>query len=321
MTETVIAFLWPEADFRAAGVPAPDGAAMRFAFAGDRAAVEAACEGAACIVIPSGAGRIDGALLALAPALRLVQLTGSGFDNIDRVACHERGVPVAHVPAVNAPAVAQLVVQLALRLKRPLTFLGAGGEAEWARARQANLGGEELDGRIGVIGFGTIGRFVARNFVGLGLEVVRAAHRGQHDPAIPALALEQLIETSALIVLALPATPATRHLIDGAKLALMAPGTVLINVGRGSVVDEAAVAAALASGRLGGAAFDVFAIQPLSPGHPYLRLAPAARARLLLTPHIGAQTRQTKARTFVIALDNVHRVLTGAPPLNQIPPP
>ena len=319
--EAVIAFLWPEDEFRATGLARPAGYAMRFGHSGDRAAAEAACAGADYIVYASGFGRVDKALLDLAPAARLVQLTGAGKDNVDRAECARRGIPVANMPGLNAPSVAQFVVQLAFRLARPLPTLAEGGAEAWAAARRANRGGHELGGRVGVIGYGNIGRHVARLFAGLGLEVARAARAGQDDPGVPALALDELLANSDIIAVCLPSTPDTQGLIDARRVGLIKPGAILINTGRGGIVDEAAVADALRDGRLAGIGFDVFATEPAPTGHPFFALPDAIRARVILTPHIAGQTLQSKTRNFQIALDNVARVARGEAPLHQIPSP
>jgi (S)-sulfolactate dehydrogenase len=319
MSDRVIAFLWPEADFRATGLEVPAGFTIRFGRAAVRAEAEAACDDADYIVTASGMGMIDAALLGLAPRARLVQLTGAGYDNVDHAECARRGIPVCHVPGLNAPSVAQLVVQLALRLKRPLRLLESGGEEEWLAARAVNVMGEEVSGRAGVVGYGNVGRHIARLFLGLGLEVVRAERAGQDDPAVRALPLDELLASSGIVAVALPASADTRGLIDAARIARIRPGAVLIHVGRGGVVDDRAVARALAEGRLAGAAFDVFESEPLPVDHPFLALPEQARARLLLTPHIGGQTLQSKARNFGIALNNVRRIERGEEPIYRTP--
>ncbi len=317
----MIAFLWPEEEFRATGLTAPDGWRMRFGASADRPATEAACAGADYIICASGFGMVDKALLDLAPKLRLVQLTGAGTDNVDHRACAWRGIPVANVPGLNAPSVAQLVIQLAFRLARPLPVLEEGGGEAWLAGRRANIGGRELQGRVGVIGYGNIGRQVARLFAGLGLEVVRAARAGQDDPDVPALALDHLLASADIIAVTLPATAETEGLIDARRIGLIKPGAILINTGRGGIVDETAAAAALAEGRLSGIGFDVFTEEPVPPDHPFLALPEALRGRVVLTPHIGGQTLDSKTRNFRVALDNVGKVARGEAPVYQIPPP
>ena len=320
MTDQTIAFLWPEADFRSSGVAVPDGFAMRFGRGAIRAEAIATSRGADYICIGSGFGAADKALLDLAPTLRLVQLTGAGYNNVDHPECARRGIPACYCPGLNAPSVAQTVVQLALRLIRPLPLLQTGGEAEWLAARKAHAAtAHELGGRVGVVGYGHIGKHVAKLFQGLGLEVVRSERAGQDDAAVPALPLDELLATSDIISVSLPANDDTSGLIDARRIALIKPGAILIHIGRGEVVDDAAVAAALEDGRLGGAAFDVFEAEPLDETHPFMSLSETARARLLMTPHIGGQTQESKSRNFQVAIDNVVRVSRGEEPNYRAP--
>lgn len=322
MPEPLIAFLWPEVDFRATGLAVPDGFAIRFGRATVRAEVEAGATGADYILIGSGFGFVDKALLDLAPRVRLVQLTGAGYDNVDHAECARRGIPVCHVPGLNAPSVAQLAVQLAFRLTRPLTMIEAGGETEWLAARKAHADkAHELSGRVGVIGYGHIGKQIARMFRGLGLEVVRAEHARQHDPEIPGVPLDELLATSDIVTVSLPARRDTHHVLDRERVGRMKPGAMLIHVGRGGVVDDDAVAEALETGRLGAAGFDVFESEPLPPDHPFLNLSESARSRLLVTPHVGGQTFESKRRNFEVALSNVVRVSRGEEPINRAPGP
>lgn len=320
MTDQTIAFLWPEADFRTSGVVLPDGFAIRFGRGTVRDEALATSAGADYICIGSGFGTADKELLDGAPNLRLVQLTGAGYDNVDHPECARRGIPVCHCPGLNAPSVAQTVVQLALRLIRPLPLLQVGGEAEWLAARKAHAAtAHEFAGRVGVVGYGHIGKHVAKLFGGLGLEVVRAERAGQEDDAVPALPLDDVLATSDIVSVSLPARDDTRGLIDARRIALIKPGAILIHVGRGGVIDDTAAAAALEDGRLGGAAFDVFDSEPLPETHPFLTLSEPARARLLMTPHIGGQTLESKTRNFQVAIDNVVRVSRGEEPIYRAP--
>ncbi len=321
MPRPLIAFLWPEAEFRATGLAVPEGFVMRFGHASVRAEVEKAAAGADYILIGSGFGLVDKALLNLAPKVRLVQLTGAGYDNVDHEECARRRIPVCHVPGLNALSVAQLVVQLVFRLNRPLTLLETGGEAEWLAARRKHAAtAHELSGRLGVIGYGPIGRHVAHLFQGLGLRVVRAAYPGQDDPAVPAVPLPELLALSDIVVVSLPGRASTWNLLDRDRIFCgLKTGAMLVHVGRGGVVDDGAVADALESGKLRAAAFDVFDYEPLPPTHPFLNLSPTARERLLLTPHVGGQTFESKRRNFDVALGNVARVARGEPPIYRTP--
>ncbi|MBL28434.1 MAG: dehydrogenase [Rhodospirillaceae bacterium] len=315
----VIAFFWPEEDFRLSGVQPPEGYEMRFARGGDRAAMEAAVTGADYLVAASGFGQIDRPLLERAPDLRLVQLTGAGYDTVDRAYCAERGIPACYCPGMNAPSVAQLAVLFALTLRRGHVRLEGGGREAWVAARQGNLPGRELTGRVGIVGYGKIGRCAAQIFAGFGVEVVRLERKGQDDPNVPALALDELLSTSDVVVVTLPATAETRGLIDARRVGLLKDDAVLVNVARGGIVDDAAVAAALAAGRLGGVGFDVFDEEPMRTDHPFLALPEDARKRLILSPHIAGQAIDAKARAFRFALDNVARVARGEEPQGRVP--
>jgi len=320
MSEQRIAFVWAEQEFRSTGLAVPDEFSIRFGRANVRSEAEAAVADADYIVTGSGFGMVDKPLLDLAPNARLVQLTGAGYDNVDHAECARRGIPVCHIPGLNAPSVAQLVVQLAFRLMRPLPMLSTGGEAEWLAARKAHSEtAHELGGRVGVVGYGHIGKQVAHLFAVLGLDVVRAERAGQDDPAVPAVPLEVLLATSDIISISLPARDDTRGLIDANRIALIRPSARLIHVGRGGVVDDQAVATALEEGRLAAAAFDVFESEPLPQDHPFLHMSEAARARLLLTPHVGGQTLESKTRNFRVALENVVRVSNGETPIYLAP--
>ena len=134
-----------------------------------------------------------------------------------------------------------------------------------------------------------------------------------------ALALDELLRTSDVVTLHVPLLDATRNLIGGRELELMPEGAVLVQASRGGVVDEAALAAALASGHLGGAAIDVYAEEPPREGNPLLALSGEAAARILFTPHIAGVTRQSAALLFRSAWENVERVLLRSePPLNRV---
>ena len=199
-------------------------------------------------------------------------------------------------------------------------MLSNGGEDEWLAARKFHAAtAHELGGRVGVVGYGHIGKQVARLFAGLGLEVVRAERAGQDDPEVPALPLDELMATSDIISISLPARDDTRGLIDAKRIARIKSGARLIHVGRGGVVDDQAVADALEENRLSAAAFDVFESEPLPRDHPFLRLSESARARLLLTPHVGGQTLESKTRNFKVALENVVRVANGETPIYLAP--
>ena len=316
-----IAFLWPEAEFRSLGLPEPNNYDVHFGRAGIRFEAESACQNADYIISPSGAGNIDIALLDMAPQTKLVQLTGAGYDNVDQHECARRGIPIAYMPGLNAPSVAQTMLQMALRLRRPLTLLTKGGGEEWMSAREDNINGRELSGRVGVIGYGHIGRAVASLFLSVGLEVVCAKHGDHQTAKVVSLPMREVIATSDILVVALPATETTKGLLDASLLRLIKDGSIFLNCGRGGIVEEPVVAKLIETGQLAGAGFDVFQEEPIPTGHPLMHLVSEYPKRVLLTAHVAGQTMDSKRRNFSIALDNVERVAQGKKPLHQLRTP
>lgn len=287
---------------------------------GDLAAALAA--GARALVVRNRT-RVDARLLAAAPALRVVGRLGAGLDNVDVAACRRRGVEVVHAPDANAVSVAEMTLALVLALARRLAPADAhvrGGGWE----RQA-FAGMELDGKtLGILGFGRIGRLVAGRARAFGMRLLTHHPRlSAGDPDLVRLGVElvpldDLLAGCDVLTVHLPLTPATRNLLDAAALARLRPGAHLVNVGRGGVVDEAALADALEQGRLAGAALDVRASEPPGAGDPV-----AARLNrlpnVLLTPHVAGLTAEAQRRTCLQVARDVLRVLAGEPPLLPAP--
>ena len=178
--------------------------------------------------------------------------------------------------------------------------------------------------QVGLIGFGTIGRAVARAFQGMGAKLcfydpapVDAAVAASLDArSVP---LDDLVATCDVVSLHVPLIPATQNLIGAGELARMKKGAILIQAARGGIVDEAALAASLTSGHLGGAAVDVYSTEPPAADNPLLSFSGEAASRLLLTPHIAGITRQSSALLFRSSWQNVERVLLhNEPPLNRV---
>jgi (S)-sulfolactate dehydrogenase len=254
--------------------------------------------------------KVDAALLASAPGLKVVGRLGVGLDNIDVKSCMERGIEVIPAAGANAQAVAEYVIATAMLLLRgvyqstPAVAAGA-----WPRNKLSN--GREIAGKtLGIVGFGGIGRLTARLARSLGMEV-RAfdAQIGADDPAwiaegVHRTALDALLTCADVVTLHVPLTDATRGLIDADRLARMKAGAVLINTARGGVVDEAALADALVKGHLAGAALDVFENEPLPAGSP-LATAP----NLILTPHVAGVTAESNVRVSSLIADKVAAAL------------
>jgi (S)-sulfolactate dehydrogenase len=220
------------------------------------------------------------------------------------------------IPATgaNALAVAEYVVcTVMLLLRGAYASSAAVAAGRWPRAALGE--GRETAGKsLGVVGFGGIGRLVAKLAQGLGMKVIAA------DPAIAAgdrvwresgvayRGLDDLLAESDAVTLHVPLAPETRHLITGGRLARMKRGAVLVNTARGGIVDEAALAEALASGHLGGAALDVFESEPLPAGSPL-----AGAPNLVLTPHVAGVTRESNARVSSLIAAKVAQALTQSP--------
>jgi len=250
--------------------------------------------------------QVNADLLAAAPRLRIVGRLGVGLDNIDIGACATRRIEVIPATGANALAVAEYVVAAAMLLLRGAwASTAAVANGEWPRA--ALSGGREIAGKtLGIVGFGGIGRLTARLGRAVGMRTVGC------DPALPPSSgvwaeecveprdVATLLAEADVVSLHVPLVAATRNLIDAALLAQMKRGAVLINTARGGVVDEAAVAAALRSGQLGGAALDVYAREPLPAGSPL-----AGCPNLLLTPHIAGVTAESNVRVSTMIAERV----------------
>jgi (S)-sulfolactate dehydrogenase len=258
--------------------------------------------------------RVDAELLTFAPRLRVVGRLGVGLDNIDVAACEARKIEVIPARGANALAVAEYVIGAAIVLLRGAYFATeAVASGEWPRAVLGT--GREIVGKtLGVVGFGSIGQLVGRLGRALGMTVIG------FDAHIPASAevwaeqhttprrLDDLLRDADVASLHVPLTPATRHLIDAEKLALMKRDAILINTARGGVVDEVALAAALKSGGLAGAALDVFEDEPLQSGS-----ALVGCPGLILTPHIAGVTRESNARVSAMIAEKVAAALDAGP--------
>jgi phosphoglycerate dehydrogenase-like enzyme len=246
-----------------------------------------------CEAVIVGVEPVSAAVLDAGP-IRVVVKYGSGLDNIDLDATSARGVTVVGTGRANARSVAELTIALMLALARHVVahdrLIRSGS---WSRRP-----GIELEGkRLGLVGYGAIGRTVARLAHGFGLVTVA------HDPVlaeadVELVDLDELLTSTDVVSLHLPLDERTRGLLGTRELALMRPGALLINTARGGLVDEQALAEALRTGRLGGAAFDVFLEEPLPPDSPLLELD-----SFVASPHAGAATTEAARRASLLAVD------------------
>lgn len=256
--------------------------------------------------------QVRGALLQAAARLQVVGRLGVGLDNIDVQACARRGVPVIAATGANANAVAEYVLATALVLLRG-AYASTTDLMRGAWPRTALAQGSEAQGQtLGLIGFGGIGQCTARLAKAVGMRVIACdpalapGHPAWRQQGAECLALDAVLKQADVLSLHLPLNEGTRGLLHAGRIASMKPGAILINTARGGIVDEAAAAAALRSGALGGAAFDVFEDETLGAG-PVWQGCP----RLILTPHVAGLSRQANQRVSAMIAHEVAQALSS----------
>lgn len=277
----------------------------------DKADVLAQLAQSARALIVRNRTQVRASLLAHAPNLIVVGRLGVGLDNIDVDDCRARDIQVFPATGANDVAVAEYVVCGVLMLLRGAYHASAEVAAgAWPRTR---LMGREVSGkRLGLIGFGAIARETAQRARALGMEVVAFdPFVAADDPAwrahgVTPRSLDDLLAESDAVSLHVPLTPQTRNLIAAAAFDRMKPGAVLINAARGGVVDEAALAAALRRGAIGGAMLDVFEAEPLGAGSALCDVP-----NLILTPHIAGVTEESNVRVSALIASKVSQALKG----------
>ena len=279
---------------------------------------------AGCTVIVVRAPLPDD-IFAAAPSIVGAVRHGAGVDMIPVETASAHGVLVANVPGVNAVSVAEHVVMKMLQLARRGAALDAALRAardrSWPAARALADAGFELGGRtVGLVGFGHVGRAIGRLCAsGFSMRVLACTRRGLPADAPPwverAASLGALLAQSDFVVLACPLDDATRGLVGAADLAQMRRGAFLVNVARGPVVQTEALLGALRSGQLGGAALDVFDVQPLPADHPLW-----AMEQVLITPHVAGITDDSMRRMGEGAARAAASLLRGELPPNCINP-
>jgi phosphoglycerate dehydrogenase-like enzyme len=258
--------------------------------------------------------RCTAEMIVAAPRLKLIQKIGVGVNTIDLVAAKQHGIPVCNLPGTNARAVAELTLGLMLAVLRRIPAFDRGlRSGTWTdTALQDGLG--ELGGKtVGLVGFGAIPRILAPILIAMGCSVIYTSRTRAAETDIIYRPLQQLLAEADVVSLHLPLGPETAHVIDAGALALMKPGALLINTGRGGLVDQTALAAALSSGRLAGAGLDVFETEPLVGQDPVLAVPNA-----VLTPHVAWLTTGTFDRSFALAAENCRRIESGVPLLHRV---
>jgi len=262
--------------------------------------------------------RVDAALLDLMPKLRLVQNFGVGLDLLDLQALRARGIQVANTRGYNADVVAEHAMMLLLVLSRGFVkpYLDLKQRGEW---RGSGPWSWELKGkRLGILGYGHVGRALARKARCFDMTVEvwnrSGAARSSRD-GIAWLSLDELLASTDALCITAPLTAQTRALIGREALARMKPGAVLVNVGRGPIVDQEALIEAVRTGRLRGAGLDVTDPEPLPPDHPLLSVD-----NIVVTPHCAGVSSDTRARGRAMVYDNIERFARGEPVRNRVEP-
>jgi glyoxylate reductase len=268
--------------------------------------------------------KIDRDVIAAAPSLRVIANVAVGYNNVDVAAARERGIMVTNTPDVLTDATADLTLGLMLGIMRRLVegdrVIRRG---QWTGFTLTFMLGADLAGKqLGILGLGRIGQAVARRAIAFGMTIAyvpsprftkeNAPREFEGFKATP-MGFDELLSTSDVISIHVPLTDQTRHLIDQRALARMKHSAYLINVARGPVVDEEALAWALKEGVISGAALDVFEHEP----QVHEKLLPLEN--VMLVPHLGSATRETRTKMAALAIKNCLEVLAGRPPVTPVP--
>jgi D-3-phosphoglycerate dehydrogenase len=267
-------------------------------------------------ILVRSATKLTAGLIERAERLKVIGRAGTGVDNVDIPAATRRGIVVANAPEANSVAAAEHTLALMLALCRTVPQAHAtlvGGAWERSRFKGAELYGKAL----GVIGFGRIGQLVAKRAQGFEMEVAAfdkfvSAERFRELGVEGAAGLEDLLGRADIVTLHVPKTPETVELIDARAIAAMKDGARLVNCARGELVDLDALVAGLESGKLAGAALDVFPSEPFSD-HPVF-----ARDDVVVTPHLGASTAEAQDRAGIVTAEQVTAALTGGVVTNAV---
>jgi glyoxylate reductase len=267
----------------------------------------AGCQGLVCLLTD----RVDRALVDAMPDLEFVSSMSVGVDHVDVAALNERGIPLGNTPGVlvdtTADAAFALLLAAARRLGEADRFIRQGNwSAENAWSPDFFTGKDVTGATLGVIGLGEIGQAVARRAAGFDMKVLGWNRSPREVPGVDSVSLEELLLRSDFVTIHLALTDQTRNLLDASRIAMMKPGAVVVNTARGGIVDEAALAEALASGHIYAAGVDVFEREPVSQDNPLLQ-----HSGVVVTPHIGSATMLTRARMADIAADNAIAALKG----------
>ena len=263
---------------------------------------------------------MDEEVLRAAKRCIFIQQPSTGFERIDVDAATREGISVANVAGANTVAVAEHTIMLILAcLKKMVLAHEKTKRGEWAQDEMPLYGVFELWGKtLGIIGMGRIGKEVAKRAKPFGprliyYDVNRLSPEDEKVLGLTYRSLDEVIAQSDVITIHTPLAPQTENLINAERIAKMKPNVIIINVSRGAIVDEAALAKALKEKRMQGAGLDVYAEEPINAKNPLLD-AP----NIILTPHIAGATNESRARIGDMIIDNVVRVLRGEEPINIV---
>jgi len=315
--------LRPKQDFDRVNVSFPESLDVHFFKEYDEDRVARACVNADFIIAPSPFPPITAKIISGANSLKLIQLTGSGFDTVDLHAADKAGIPVANCPGQNSKAVAELAFITIGALNRGIIEADIEtkkGNYQEVRKKLESEGMYQFENlNLGLLGIGLIGKEMAKigAFFGLNLyyyDILRLSPEQEKEFKITFMGFKELLKISDILSIHLPINKSTKKLLGPEEFALMKGNAILINTSRGAIIDDEALIYALKSKRLKGAALDAFDPEPLPWEHPLLSLDPEIKKRLIFTPHIGGSTRQSFRRMFQEAINNLLRVVEGEKP-------
>ena len=258
----------------------------------------------------AGLDELDKAAIGSAPELKVIARYGVGYNNVDLKAAKDQGIIVTNTPGANAKSVAELSIALILNLLRPIIRCSAQTrQGEWPREKGYSLENKT----VGVVGFGSIGKEVARRLAGFDCEIL--ANDVIEDPDFAAkhdvkyTSLDELLSRADIVSIHLPGIPETIGLVNESFIGKMKNGAYLVNTARGDLIEEKALIDGLESGKLAGAALDVFLEEPPGRDHPFLKVD-----NLILTPHMGAHADSATNAMGRMALSECLKVLRGEEP-------
>lgn len=267
------------------------------------------CQGLLCLI----SDRVDGDLIRSSPRLRVISSCSVGVDHIDLAAASAQGIPVGNTPGVLTDTTADLTFALLLAASRRIAegdvYVREGkwkSDSDWGLA--SFLGVDLSGATLGIIGLGGIGQAVARRAHGFGMRVVGWSRSGKSVPGVQNVGFSQLLSESDFVSVNVALAPETVGLLDAQAIASMKPGAVLVNTARGGIVDDLALAEALAEKRLAAAGLDVFEGEPIGADHPLTQLT-----NVVMTPHIGSASVGTRLRMARLSVQNCLAGLEGRP--------